>query len=266
MSSIKSKQIVPPAGGKPAVWLVLPTYNEALNLERLVTAVLNAYPSLHVLIVDDNSPDGTGEIADRMAAENDSILVLHRHTDKGLGRAYTEGINLVLKWGASVVIQMDCDFSHDPNTLPKLIAAVESADLVIGSRYVPGGKTVNWPVRRRVLSFCANQFVRLLFRLPTQDCTSGFRVWRAEKLRQIPWDQLHSTGYSFLVECLYWATRDPKTRVQEVPITFTERELGTSKMGGREAARGAVDLLRSRRTVTKRMRDIRREQLEGNVV
>jgi dolichol-phosphate mannosyltransferase len=226
--------------------LLLPTYNEAENLERLVAAVRVLGAGLELLVVDDASPDGTGRIAEGLAAGRTDTAVLHRRGRRGYGEALTEGVRAALERGADAVLTMDCDFSHDPATLPDLLAALENADLVIGSRYVAGGRIRDWPLHRRLLSVSANVFVRALFRLPARDCTSGFRAYRGVALESIPLADLRSPGYSFLVEMLYWLTRQPGVRVREVPICFTERRQGRSKMGLREIVWGAVNLLRLR--------------------
>ncbi|MBI3909550.1 MAG: polyprenol monophosphomannose synthase [Armatimonadetes bacterium] len=234
------------------VWVVLPTYNEAANLERMIAALLALELGVRVVIVDDDSPDGTGEIADRLAAARPEVRVIHRAGERGLGTAYLAGFRHALAAGATAVLTMDCDFSHDPAVVPNLAAALAGADLVIGSRYVPGGGIRNWPIHRRWLSRMANRFVRLLFHLPAADCTSGFRLYRRHLLEAIPWEHIRSSGYSFLVETLYWAARQPGTRIREVPICFTDRVRGKSKLGLREAVCGAGHLLRLRFSVRGR--------------
>jgi dolichol-phosphate mannosyltransferase len=226
------------------VWVVLPTYNEAGNLERLLVALRGAAPDLHVLVVDDDSPDGTGRIADDHARLYPTLRVLHRRGERGLGTAYLAGFREALGQGADAVLTMDCDYSHDPAEVPALVAALDAADLVIGSRYVPRGEIVGWSIHRRILSRVANGFVHILFRLPAADCTSGFRAYRRHVLEGIPWTEVRSTGYSFLVESLLWASRLPGSRVVERPISFRDRNEGRSKLGWREAVLGAVNLLR----------------------
>ena len=223
--------------------LILPTYNEAPNLERLVEAVRRLGRSLDVIVVDDASPDGTGAIADALAEGRTDLVVLHRTGPRGYGEALTDGFRAALGRGAEALLTMDVDFSHDPEALPRLLGALESADLVIGSRYVAGGELRAWPLHRRLLSASANAFVRVLFALPASDCTSGFRAYRREVVESIPWAELHSQGYSYLVEVLYWAVRRRRARVVEVPICFTERRAGKSKMGLREIVGGALNLL-----------------------
>jgi len=224
-------------------WVILPTYNEAGNLGRLLDD-LARIPALRVLVVDDGSPDGTGKIADERAARSESVRVLHRRGARGLGTAYLAGFREALASGADAVLTMDCDYSHDPGQVPQIIIALESADLVIGSRYVRGGEIVGWSPHRRILSRAANTFVHALFSLPASDCTSGFRGYRRAVLEGIPWTEVRSTGYSFLVESLLWASRIPGVRVAEVPICFRDRDEGKSKLGWREAVHGAANLLR----------------------
>jgi len=223
--------------------LILPTYNEAQNLEPLVSAVRALPEALHVFVVDDDSPDGTGAIADGLAKDRSDLTVVHRRGPRGYGQALGEGCRTALAWGADAVLTMDCDFSHDPAAIPALRRALEEADVVIGSRYVAGGELRAWPLHRRLLSASANAFVRVLFALPARDCTSGFRAYRRAVLEAIPWPELHSPGYSCLVELLYWAVRRRGARVREVPITFTERREGKSKMGWREIFWGAANLV-----------------------
>jgi dolichol-phosphate mannosyltransferase len=197
-----------------------------------------------VLVVDDASTDGTARIADGLAGADPAVRVLHRRGKKGYGESLTEGFRAALDSGADVVASMDCDFSHEPAALPSLLAAIEEADVVIGSRYVPGG-SVNFGLYRRSLSAAANAFVRALFGLSVRDCTSGFRAYRREVVEAIPWERLHSTGYSFLVEVLYWSARAGR-RVKEVPIIYVDRTRGNSKMGVRQIFSGAANLIKLR--------------------
>jgi glycosyltransferase involved in cell wall biosynthesis len=230
----------------PPLCLVLPTLNEAENLPRLVAAVRAQAPALHVLVVDDASIDGTAALADGLADSDPAVRVLHRRGAPGYGEALTEGLRQALAGGAPAVLTMDCDFSHDPADLPRLIAGLEAAHVAIGSRYTPGGTIRDWSLSRRVLSATANGFVRALFRLPARDCTSGFRAYRREVLEGIPWARLHSAGYSFLVEVLYWSTQPAGRAVHEVPICFVDRRQGQSKMGLRQIVFGAANLLKLR--------------------
>jgi dolichol-phosphate mannosyltransferase len=209
--------------------VIVPTYNERDNLRTLLRGLL-AIPGLRVLVVDDQSPDGTGSLADAAAAENaDRISVLHRTGPRGLGRSYIDGMRHALAGDADVICQMDADLSHIPSQLPRLIEATGSADLVIGSRYVPGGRIENWPKRREWLSTFANLYVRAITRLQPRDVTSGFRAWRRETLTRIPLDQLHVDGYAFQVE-MTWQASQIGSRIVEVPITFVERREGQSKL------------------------------------
>jgi dolichol-phosphate mannosyltransferase len=213
----------------PSALVVVPTYNERENLPILVAGLLQ-HPNVRILVVDDESPDGTGTLAQELAARHPGRMrVLNRHGVRGLGRSYIDGLKLAINEPVDVICQMDADLSHDPSQLPSLIAATAHADVVIGSRYIPGGKIVNWPVRRKLLSRFANMYVRTVTRLGARDCTSGFRCWRREVLASMPLDRFISDGYSFLVEMLYVAARRG-SRISEVPITFVERRLGTSKL------------------------------------
>jgi dolichol-phosphate mannosyltransferase len=219
--------------------VVVPTYNELANLPAL-TAGLMEQPNLRLLIVDDQSPDGTGELADQLASEHPGrISVLHRTGHRGLGRSYVDGLREALLEPVDVICQMDADLSHDPAHLPALIAAADENDVVIGSRYVPGGRIVNWPLRRRLLSRFANAYVRTVTRLAVHDCTSGYRCWRRDALASLPLDRLTSDGYAFLVEMLYVAARRG-CRVSEVPITFVERRLGESKLSSGVVIESAI--------------------------
>jgi dolichol-phosphate mannosyltransferase len=213
----------------PTALVIVPTFNERDNLPVLATALMQ-YPNVSLLVVDDNSPDGTGAIADGLARDfAGRIEVLHRTESPGLGRSYIDGIRHVIDRPVDVICQMDCDLSHDPRQLPDLLAASGQADIVIGSRYVPGGAIVNWPLRRRLLSRFANLYIRLVTRLSAHDCTSGYRCWRRETLAALPLEHFSTQGYSFLVELLYVAA-GLGWRIAEVPITFVERRHGQSKL------------------------------------
>jgi dolichol-phosphate mannosyltransferase len=240
---------------------VLPTYNESDNLPRLVAALRSLPLALDILVVDDASPDGTGEIADEMGRGRTDLRVLHRSGPRGYGDALTDGFRAALTGGTDAIVTMDCDFSHDPADVPRLLQALDQADLVIGSRYTHGGSLRAWPLYRRILSTVANRFARFFFHLRARDCTSGFRAYRRAVLERIPWTALHSPGYSFLVEVLYWGSRDPRLRIREVPICFTERREGASKMGLREIVLGAANLLTLRAELFFR-RDLGRQQAE----
>jgi dolichol-phosphate mannosyltransferase len=218
-----------PAAG-PRVWLLLPTYNEADNLEQLVEDVLKRLPeSRRVLIVDDDSPDGTGEIADRLAQESDDVAVLHRAGKEGLGPAIVAGCREALAGGAELVITMDSDFSHDPAYLPQLLRAIENADVAVGSRYVPGGGITQWGRTRRFISRGGSAYARRILGVEVRDLTGGFKCYRREVLEAIHLEDIESKGYAFQVEITYRAVK-AGFRVVEVPIVFRDREEGTSKM------------------------------------
>jgi len=221
---------------RPNTWLVVPTYNEAENLEPFVRQVLPRLASAtgdhRVLIVDDSSPDGTGEIADRLAAELESVEVLHRVEKDGLGRAYAAGFERALAEGAELVMQMDVDFSHDPKHVPSLIAAAADADLVLGSRYVTGGGVTDWGLARRLLSRGGSWYARTVLGVPVRDLTGGFKCFRRELLEDLTLSGFQSAGFGFQVEVTYRAIRSG-ARVREVPIRFRDRQVGTSKMSSR---------------------------------
>jgi dolichol-phosphate mannosyltransferase len=213
------------------VLVVTPTYNERDNLPDLVRAILT-YPETRVMVVDDQSPDGTGALADALATEYPGrVMVVHRTGKRGLGRSYVEGLQIAIKDGADLICQMDADWSHDPKYLPEMVRAAADHDVVIGSRYLRGVSVVNWPLRRIVLSAFANRYIRAITGLKAQDCTSGYRCWRREMLASLPLDRVVSDGYAFLVEMLYEAHRRG-ARIGEVPIIFVERRLGVSKLSG----------------------------------
>jgi dolichol-phosphate mannosyltransferase len=214
------------------VWVILPTYNEAENVEAIVPAVRVRLPKSHrILIVDDNSPDGTGEIADRIAAGNDDVEVLHRPVKEGLGPAYIAGFRAALAAGAELIVEMDADFSHDPAHLPDLLEAAEDADLVLGSRYVQGGGVADWGALRRAISRGGSAYARVALGIGVRDLTGGFKVFRREVLESIDLETVDSRGYAFQVETTYRAIR-AGFRVVEEPITFHERQVGSSKMSG----------------------------------
>ncbi|MFE3450156.1 polyprenol monophosphomannose synthase [Nonomuraea sp. NPDC059194] len=215
------------------VLVVVPTYNERENLPLIADRLRKALPEAHLLIADDNSPDGTPEIADELAAADDHIHVLHRPEKQGLGAAYIDAFRWGMAEGFDVLVEMDADGSHQPEELHKLLDALaEGADLVIGSRWVPGGKVVNWPGHREFLSKGANVYVRLMLGLPVRDATAGFRAYRAAALEKIGLADVESQGYCFQVD-LTLRTARHGLRVAEVPITFVERTHGKSKMSGK---------------------------------
>ena len=216
------------------VWLVIPTYNEAENLEPFVRKVLPllavAASEHHVLIVDDSSPDGTGEIADRLAGELDYVSVLHRTHKEGIGRAYIAGFEQLLAGDSELILEMDCDFSHDPADVPRLIAACAAgADLALGSRYVPGGGTRNWGLARRFISWGGSFYARVLLGVRIRDLTGGFKCFRRHVLETLDLDAIESKGYAFQIETTYRVLRKG-FRVEEIPIVFVDRTEGTSKM------------------------------------
>jgi len=211
-------------------WVVLPTYDEAENIEGIAAAILDALPGCDLLVVDDSSPDGTGDIADRLAASEPRISVQHRAGKEGLGKAYIDGFRTALEAGARQIVQMDADWSHSPDYLPGLVAPLEhGADLVIGSRYTRGGGVRDWGLLRRVVSRGGSLFARVVLRLAPHDLTGGFKAWRRKALEAVEWDRVHSGGYVFQIETTYLATRAGAV-VTEVPIVFKDREVGTSKM------------------------------------
>ena len=228
------------AGGMSArIWLVIPTYNEAENVGPIVRAVAEQMseiaPGEHrILVVDDNSPDGTGALADQLAQELDCVEVMHRSTKDGLGRAYIAAFEHALAGGAELVIEMDADFSHDPKYLSALIAASEDADLVLGSRYVPGGAVENWGVMRKVISRGGSMYARAVLGISVRDLTGGYKCIRRQVLETIDLSSLRAGGYVFQIEVTYRAIRCG-FRVREVPILFVDRTVGASKMSGRIA-------------------------------
>ena len=218
------------------VLVVLPTYNERDNARLVLPSVRAAVPDADVLVVDDNSPDGTADVAAQLGAELGGIEVLRRPAKQGLGSAYRAGFEYALDHGYDVVVSMDVDLSHDPGVLPELVRLIEAgADAVIGSRYVPGGATVDWPVHRRVLSRWGNRYASFVLRLQVRDCTSGFRAFRASALKEIDPASTTAEGYAFLTELVRRLVR-AELRVMETPIVFRDRRYGVSKMSGRIVA------------------------------
>jgi dolichol-phosphate mannosyltransferase len=229
------------------VWVVLPTYNEAENLGTIGVAILAALPEATLLVVDDGSPDGTGTIADDLAAVDARVRVRHRPAKQGLGRAYLDGFAVALAGGATTVVQMDADWSHDPAVLPALVAPIAdgTADLVIGSRYVRGGGVVDWGIGRRVISRGGSLFARIVLGLGPHDLTGGFKAWRATTLEAIPFAGIHAGGYVFQIEMTFRASRRG-ARVREEPITFRDRRVGQSKMSRRIVAEALVVVVQLR--------------------
>ena len=211
------------------VTVVIPTYNERENLPHIAAAV--THQGYKLLIVDDSSPDGTGDLADRIASDDSRVAVLHRQKKEGLGPAYAAGFDRALDEDAEIVIEMDADFSHDPADLPRLVEAIDrGADLAIGSRYVPGGSTPDWPLHRRLISLGGNLYARVMLGTPVRDSTAGFRAFRADALSSLPYRDAQSSGYAFQVE-MAWKAHQGGLKIVEVPISFRDRTRGTSKMG-----------------------------------
>ena len=211
------------------VLVIVPTYNEKENLPLIVGRIRAATPDVHILVADDNSPDGTGLIADELVAADDHVHVMHRMGKEGLGAAYLAGFAWALDNNYDVVVEMDADGSHKPEELHRLLSGLENADLVLGSRYVPGGQVRNWPKSREILSRGGNTYTRIMLGIPLRDATGGYRAFRASALRALQLDQVASQGYCFQVD-LAWRASQMGLRVKEVPITFVEREIGASKM------------------------------------
>ena len=225
--------------------IVVPTYNESSNIAELVEQIFRRLNDIHLLVVDDNSPDGTADLVEKLRENYPNLGLLRRDGERGLGRAYTAGIHHALDNGFQVIGTMDADLSHDPAYLPSMLAMLETCDVVIGSRYVRDGGTVNWTIGRILLSWLANKFAALLLQLPAHDITSGYRLYRRNALEWIRTMEVKSTGYSFLGELLYRAHR-AGARIVEHPIIFHDRTLGVSKLHRREIYLGALNLLRLR--------------------
>ncbi|MDI5966105.1 polyprenol monophosphomannose synthase [Streptomyces sp. SL13] len=211
------------------VLVIIPTYDEAENIQPIVSRVRSAVPAAHVLVADDNSPDGTGKLADEMAAADDHVHVLHRQGKQGLGAAYLAGFRWGIEHGYGVLVEMDADGSHQPEELPRLLTALKGADLVLGSRWIPGGRVVNWPRSREILSRGGSTYSRLMLGVSIRDVTGGYRAFRRETLEGLGMDEVASAGYCFQVD-LAWRAHKAGYHVVEVPITFVERERGDSKM------------------------------------
>ncbi len=227
MSEVKPRQTA--RGEVNRVLVIIPTYNEAVNLPQIVPVVLAQDPRVEILVVDDNSPDGTGELADEMAAANPRIHVLHREAKAGLGRAYLAGFEWALKQSFDAVFEMDADFSHDPTFIPAFLKALTDADLVLGSRYATGVNVINWPISRLLLSLGANFYARVITGLPLTDSTGGFKCFRRPVLAAIDFSRVKSNGYAFQIEMSFRAWKKGFT-LKEVPIIFHDRVEGASKM------------------------------------
>jgi len=227
-----SASATPPPEGYPGVGrvlVVIPTYNEADNIKIIVDRVRRAVPQVDILVADDNSPDGTGRIADELTAGDERVHVLHRPGKQGLGAAYVAGFGWAREHGYEAVVEMDADGSHAPEELPRLLDALSEADAVLGSRYVPGGTVVNWPTSRMLISRSGNLYVRIALGMPFRDATGGYRAYRMPVLDKMEIDSVSSQGYCFQVD-LAWRAYRQGFRVTEVPITFADRERGASKM------------------------------------
>jgi dolichol-phosphate mannosyltransferase len=209
--------------------VIVPTYNEAENIRPLIAEILEKDDSLHLLIIDDNSPDATGDIVEELKAKRKRLHLLRREAKLGLGSAYIAGFKYAIREGYDYIFEMDGDFSHDPKVLPVMLEEIQENDLVIGSRYIPGGSVLNWPIRRLLLSYLASQYVRIITGMPIKDATSGFKCYRREVLEALNLDKIMSDGYSFQVEIKYrlWLKN---YRIKEIPIIFNDRVCGHSKM------------------------------------
>jgi len=225
--------------------IIIPTYNELENLPSLLQEIFSYAPTSDILVVDDNSPDGTGELADTMSKEDSRVHVLHRSGKLGLGTAYIAGFKYAISNNYDAAFEMDADFSHDPRFLPDFLAKIEQADLVIGSRYIPGGSTPNWSVGRRLISGCGNIFARVVLRMPIHDCTAGFRCYRREVLESIDLDTVESQGYGFQVELAY-RVHKRGFKIVETPIVFMDRRVGKSKMSRAIVLEAFTYVLRAR--------------------
>ena len=234
--------------------VVIPTYNEILNLEQLVNIIRANTPDLHILIVDDNSPDGTGSVADELARrEPEKVFVIHRKRKEGLGKAYVSGFGYALERGYNIVAQMDADLSHDPTYLKDFISQIEKSDLVLGSRYMHGISVVNWDFKRLFLSKLATRYVQTITGMPFSDITSGFKCWRRETLETIGLNRVFSSGYLFQIEMTFRAFRHG-FRVNEIPIVFFERDLGKSKMSFNIIIEAIIGVVKLRLSVPRRER------------
>ncbi len=228
------------------ILIIIPTYNEKENLRLLLEEVFQRVPGVHVLVVDDNSPDGTGDEAESLSRQDSRIHVMHRQGKQGLGTAYVAGFRWALERSYEFVFEMDCDFSHQPKFLPAFLEAAEKADLVLGSRYISGGGTENWGLMRKFISYGGNFYARTVLGLPFKDVTGGFKCFRRAVLEKMPFDELLSTGYSFQIELTTRAHR-MGYRIAEVPIVFPDRTRGASKMSGAIFKEAFVNVLKLRK-------------------
>ncbi len=221
--------------------VVIPTYNERMNIEKMIHTVIELYPNIHILVVDDNSPDGTGDYVKAKSEEDSRIHVLQRAGKMGLGTAYVAGFKYMLEKGYKYVVQMDADFSHDPKEIKNLLKAIEENDLVIGSRYIQGVNVINWPMSRLLLSYFASIYTRVITGMPVMDATGGFKCFRREVLESIDLDKVKSNGYSFQIE-MNFKTYKKGFRIKEIPIVFMDRVEGVSKMS-KQIVREAVTMV-----------------------
>lgn len=234
--------------------IIIPTYNEVDNLRPLLNEIFARVPESDILIVDDNSTDGTGKLADQIHAENPQVNVIHRPSKLGLGTAYLAGFKYAIAHNYDAAFEMDGDFSHDPRYLPDFLVAIEHADLVIGSRYVPGGGTPRWSLVRRLISGSGNIFARFMLGIPIHDCTAGFRCYRCEVLRSIDLDAIQSEGYAFQVELVYRVMKQG-FKIVEVPIIFIDRRVGKSKMSHKIVIEAFTYVLRTRFGIDKKIKE-----------
>jgi dolichol-phosphate mannosyltransferase len=225
--------------------IIIPTYNEIDNLRPLLKEIFSYAPEIDVLIVDDNSPDGTGKLADEIHEQNTQVHVLHRAGKLGLGTAYIEGFKYAIEHAYDAAFEMDADFSHDPRYIPDFLKAIENADLVIGSRYIPGGDTPNWTMLRRLISGGGNIFARFMLGIPVHDCTAGYRCYRREVLERIDLDSIQSQGYAFQIELAYRVMQHG-FKIVETPIVFMDRRVGKSKMSRKIVIEGFTYVIKAR--------------------
>jgi dolichol-phosphate mannosyltransferase len=225
--------------------IIIPTYNERENIPRLLEEIFQYATNTDILIVDDNSPDGTGKLADQYAENDERVRVLHRAGKLGLGTAYIAGFQYAIEHAYEAAFEMDADFSHQPKFLPDFLKKIETADLVIGSRYIHGGTTPDWPLFRKVISGGGNLYIRLMLGIPIHDCTAGYRCYRTDLLKGIKLETIQLQGYAFQIEMTYRAWKSGY-RIVETPIAFPDRQLGTSKMSGKIIAEGFFHVLKTR--------------------
>lgn len=245
MTDSRAHPLTPIDPGTEQTLIVVPTYSESSNIVKLVPQFFANAGNAHLLVVDDDSPDGTAEIVEKLMANYPNLGILRRQGERGLGRAYTAGIRHGLENGFKIIGTMDADLSHNPTYLPQMLALLKTCDVVIGSRYIPDRGTVNWTIKRILLSWLANSFAAMLLQIPAHDITSGYRLYRRNALEWMRTEEVKSTGYSFLAEVLY-RTHRRGARIIEYPIIFHDRILGVSKLHRREIYLGALNLLRLR--------------------